>query len=58
MCDSVTCEDESSCNGKNYGLWCGAKDRDYNLYYVPPILVCAPGYHCGDAFDNIDDCLG
>ena len=49
-----SCEDESSCSGFNYGLWC-----DDHLRYVKPQYVCDDLVSCRDVSDesncNIDN---
>ena len=51
ICDSWTrdgrCDDESSCNGFDYGMWC-----DNRLQYMPPQFICDGKTSCEDGSDE------
>ena len=48
VCDLKECEDESTCNGFNYGLWC-----DNHEHYRPPNKICYyDGQYCIDGADD------
>ena len=47
-CDVFMCEDEASCNGFNYGLYCLSTIRNYygKLFYIPASYICDKREHC------------
>ena len=49
-CDVYYCEDEGTCNGYRYGLYC--KDINDELKYVPPRYICTGHPSCKDGEDE------
>ena len=46
------CEDEATCNGYTYGLYCELDIAMYKVAYVPPYRVCEGHTHCKDRKDE------
>ena len=53
ICDLDSCEDEATCNGYTYGIFCNSRRNPKRLVYAPPNQIC-DGYHkeCADAEDE------
>ena len=52
-CDTHECEDEASCRGYNYGLYCkGLIGGDF--YYTPPYQICNGEQDCENSEDEIN----
>ncbi|KAL5268163.1 hypothetical protein ACHWQZ_G002129 [Mnemiopsis leidyi] len=52
VCDASFCEDEATCNGYQYGIYCMKNNK---LLYVPPISICNNVENCDDGEDE-EDC--
>ena len=52
VCDLPNCEDEATCNGYRYGLYCM---RDKKLDYVPPLYLCDGRQDC-EGGEEQEDC--
>ena len=52
VCDAWYCEDEASCNGYQYGIYCVKNNR---LQYLPLIMICNNDQDCDDREDE-EDC--
>ena len=50
VCDTLHCEDEATCNGYRYGLYCMGE-----LHYVPPIFLCDGDQDC-DGGEDEENC--
>ena len=52
VCDDYYCEDETTCNGYSYGMYC---DRTYSsggVWYIPPGGICNGYQGCGNGEDE------
>ena len=47
-CDCWTCDDESFCNGVQYGMMCESVFGEY----IPPSIICAGLKHCYNGLDE------
>ena len=54
VCDTPKCEDEASCNGYLYGMYCLAWWED--LHYVPPKWICDRHQDC-DGGEDEENCI-
>ena len=47
-CDEENCEDESDCNGYQYGIFCssGIGDFNYNYMHIPVWRICDKRHDC------------
>ena len=52
-CDVIRCEDEASCGGYNYGIYC-YRWTDIK-YHIPPYQICDGYIECDDGKDE-DNC--
>ncbi|KAL5266203.1 hypothetical protein ACHWQZ_G003572 [Mnemiopsis leidyi] len=54
-CDNIMCEDESTCNGFTYGIYCIS--WTHTLTYIPPRFICDGVEVCQDGEDE-ENCRG
>ena len=56
MCDGFCydddCEDEATCNGYTYGIYCDIDLISNTMTYVPPYHLCNFEYDCNDGADE------
>ena len=52
VCDVSYCEDEATCNGYRYGIYCMRRKK---LYYFPPKWIC-DGYKECDSGEDEENC--
>ena len=53
VCDDSNCEDEASCNGYMYGMYCDLNMTTNTKTYIPPLKICDRNLDCQDRTDEI-----
>ncbi|KAL5249045.1 hypothetical protein ACHWQZ_G018023 [Mnemiopsis leidyi] len=56
VCDDLNCEDEASCNGYMYGLYCDLDMTKNTKTYIPPHKMCDRTPDCLDKSDESKIC--
>ena len=46
VCDTTNCEDEATCNGFTYGIYCTIKVLSELPTYIPPLALCNGAKSC------------
>ena len=54
VCDTTNCEDEATCNGFTYGIYCTIKKLFETPVYVPPLAICNDVKSCDMGEDEAD----
>ena len=54
ICSDDECEDEATCNGYTYGIYCDIDPESNKMKYVPPYRICDSNVDCDDGADEIN----
>ena len=52
VCDAFNCEDESTCNGYSYGMYCDSRYYTGIVSYIPPRWICNGYQDCVNGEDE------
>ena len=52
VCDATYCEDEATCNGYSYGMYCDNTYRPGTVMFIPPGYICDGDQHCDNGEDE------
>ena len=52
ICSDDDCEDEATCNGYTYGIYCDIDPVSNTMTYVPPYQICNLWDDCNDGADE------
>ena len=55
VCDDYYCEDEDTCNGYSYGMYCDSMHEPGIVNYIPPLYICNGDKDCFNREDE-DNC--